>query len=118
DLATLQRLVADARERLRLRVTAETALLDATAELGELAGAHLKEHGYSPAPTAGDGPAPRRVREEFGDVLFSLLSFANAAGVDARAELTATLARYEARFGAADGTDDVVDGTEAVTRHG
>ncbi|MFI7602167.1 hypothetical protein [Actinoplanes sp. NPDC049681] len=99
DLDELQAAVRSVRLRHGLGVTARVALLDTCAELGELAGAYLKDTGYADAPEPG---APtERIQAEFGDVLFSLLSFAVAAGLSAREELTATLDRYETRFGSA-----------------
>ena len=82
-------------------MTAQVALLDACAELGELAGAYLKQSGYAPCAASADGgaaPPAQQVRAEFGDTLFALFSFADAAGVSAEAEFAATLARYEERF--------------------
>lgn len=97
DLDALQAAVRSVRHRHGLVVTARVALLDTCAELGELAGAYLKDTGYAdPQPSA--EVATERIRAEFGDVLFALLSFADAAGLSARDELTATLNRYEARF--------------------
>jgi len=104
-LDELQERVGSIRRRHDLRVTATVALLDTCAELGELVGAFLKDTGYSatrPATNADavatDAVASDAVRAEFGDVLFALLSFADAAGLDAHSELLATLSRYETRF--------------------
>lgn len=100
-LNVCQELTGAFRRRSALRVTADVALLDSCAELGELTGAYLKQCGYAPSTgadaVAGTSPSDQ-VRAEFGDVLFALLSFADAAGVDSEAEFHATLERYEARF--------------------
>lgn len=71
------------------------ALIDACAELGELSGAFLKETGYSGASPVSSS---ERVRAEYGDALFALLGFGDAAGISAHDALSATLARYESRF--------------------
>lgn len=95
-LGAVQHEVRRLRERHALAVSPMVALLDSCAEMGELSGAYLKATGY--AATAEPGLADERVRAEFGDILFSILSFADAAGLDAGAELAAALARYETRF--------------------
>ncbi|GAA3349411.1 hypothetical protein GCM10020358_71450 [Amorphoplanes nipponensis] len=97
-LDEMQAAVRSVRHRHGLEVTAGVALLDACAELGELAGAYLKDTAYADRPGAA-GVATERVRAEFGDVLFAVLSFADAAGLSARQQLAATLERYETRFG-------------------
>ncbi|WP_158841332.1 nucleotide pyrophosphohydrolase [Saccharothrix deserti] len=73
------------------------ALLDACAELGELSGALLKETGYS---ASGGTPLSSsvRIRAEYGDVLFAVLGFADAAGISAHDALSAALVDYESRF--------------------
>ncbi|WND32871.1 hypothetical protein RI578_42210 (plasmid) [Streptomyces sp. BB1-1-1] len=95
-LTECQELTGAFRRRVNMPVTADVALLDASAELGELAGAYLKNCGYAPSATS--TPPSDQVRSEFGDVLFALFGFADAAGLDAGAEFAATLDRYEARF--------------------
>lgn len=95
-LTEYQKLTGEFRRRVNMPVTAHVALLDACAELGELTGAYLKNCGYAPSATS--APPSDQVRSEFGDVLFALLGFANAAGLDAGAEFAATLDRYEERF--------------------
>ncbi|MHC3470976.1 hypothetical protein ACYF6T_20000 [Streptomyces sp. 7R007] len=96
SLTQCQELTGAFRRRAKMPVTADVALLDACAELGELSGAYLKNCGY--APSGGGVPPSDQVRAEFGDVLFALLGFADAAGLDAGAEFAATLERYEKRF--------------------
>lgn len=100
DLDGLQAGVRSVRHRHGFGTTARIALLDTCAELGELAGAYLKDTDYADGPSVPADVATERVRAEFGDVLFSLLGFADAAGLNAREELTATLHRYEVRFAA------------------
>ncbi|WP_037914289.1 nucleoside triphosphate pyrophosphohydrolase family protein [Actinacidiphila yeochonensis] len=103
-LSACQDMAAEFRRRAALHVTADVALLDACAELGELAGAYLKQSGYAPSAGAkgvAGAPPSDRVRAEFGDALFALLSFADAAGLDAEAEFLDTMNRYEARFAGA-----------------
>ncbi|MEU7663430.1 hypothetical protein AB0B60_33815 [Streptomyces lincolnensis] len=95
-LTECQELTGAFRRRANMPITAHVALLDSSAELGELTGAYLKNCGY--APSAAGAPPSDQVRSEFGDVLFALLGFADAAGLDAGAEFAATLDRYEARF--------------------
>jgi len=97
DLDGLQAGVRSVRRRHGLVVTARVALLDTCAELGELTGAYLKDTGYADQTVSAE-VATERIRAEFGDVLFALLSFADAVGLSAREELTATLDRYETRF--------------------
>ena len=119
-LDELQDRVRSTRRRHHLQVTATVALLDTCAEVGELAGAFLKDTGYHPhRPVAAAGASDRAVadtvRTEFGDVLFALFSFADAVGLSARSELAATLDRYEARFA---GRRAVGDRPEGGGRHG
>ncbi|MFD8308514.1 hypothetical protein ACFV29_40290 [Streptomyces sp. NPDC059690] len=96
SLTECQELTWAFRRRAKMPVTADVALLDVCAELGELSGAYLKNCGYAPATRS--VPPSNQVRAEFGDVLFALLGFAAAAGLDAGAEFAATLQRYEERF--------------------
>ena len=69
-------------------------LLDLCSEVGELAkDANVStEYGTSPDDFTVEA-------DEVGDVLFSLLAFADAADVDAGEALDAALAKYESRIG-------------------
>ena len=66
-----------------------------TEELGEVAAALQRLRGLRPRKTTVDLPG------ELGDLLFVTLAFANQQGIDLAAALAATLAKVEARDGAA-----------------
>lgn len=68
-------------------------LLDLAAEVGELAADACDSTAYG----TGEGDV-EVARDEIGDALFSLLSFANAMDVDADAALDEALAKYERRI--------------------
>ncbi|NHN40302.1 nucleotide pyrophosphohydrolase [Halorubellus sp. JP-L1] len=71
----------------------EYQLLDLAAEVGELAADACDATEYG----VGDGDVDV-ARDEVGDALFSLLSFANSLDVDADAALDEALAKYERRI--------------------
>jgi NTP pyrophosphatase (non-canonical NTP hydrolase) len=95
-LAEVQEIVAQAKAALRFAPTPSVALLDSCAELGELAGAYLKEGGYSADFSVGS-PVFTHCFAELGDALFALLSFASVAGLPAGDALWAALERYRSR---------------------
>ena len=72
----------------------ETALLDLLAETGELAKALLSASDYGKKVPL----ATPEIEEELGDVLYSLLTFAEALGIDAEAALQAALEKYARRI--------------------
>ena len=78
-----------------LRAGAEARLLDLMSEVGEVAKDALKATRY--------GEEPSHVRdewhEELADVFFSLISLANATGVNLDTALEAALAKYQDRLG-------------------
>ena len=76
----------------------EVYVLDLVSEVGELAKAYLKATRYGEAEP--DPGLLEALSEEAGDALYSLLSLIEAAGLDARELLEATLAKYRARLGA------------------
>lgn len=71
-------------------------LLDAMSELGEVAKEVLKGSRYG----AQGFVRTREFEGELGDVLFSLLCVANAAGVDGEAAVEAVLVKYAERIAA------------------
>jgi len=70
----------------------EYQLLDLASEVGELAADACAATDYG----TGDGAVDVE-RDEIGDVLFSLLLFADSLDVDADAALDEALAKYEQR---------------------
>ncbi len=76
----------------------EVYVLDLVSEVGELAKAYLKTTRYGEAEP--DPGLLEALSEEAGDALYLLLSLIEAAGLDARELLEATLAKYRARLGA------------------
>lgn len=76
-----QRRVAAVAGRYRLRLTLPTALLNLTSEVGESAKALLEGDAYG-RPTGGLARVSASFPDELGDVLFSWIQVANAAGSD------------------------------------
>ena len=71
-------------------------LLDAVAELGELAKEALKGSNYGAATFV----RTKEWEDEFGDVMFSLLCVANQTGVDVEKAVARALAKYKKRIAA------------------
>lgn len=94
DLPSYQQRVADFVGAHDMRASGEARLLDLTAEVGELAKEALRATRYGREPLITD----ERWDDELGDVFFSLVSLANATGVDLEKVLEAALAKYAARI--------------------
>lgn len=77
-----------------LRMNLERRVLDLSSELGELAGALLKGTRYGKSPLFNQS----LLKDELGDVAFSLLSLANELGEDLDEAVLAALRKYERRF--------------------
>lgn len=77
-----------------LRCTPEFRLLDMQSELGEVGKEILKASAYGSRPAV----VTEALREELGDLLFSLLAFAAENDIDAEAEMKGALAKYRDRL--------------------
>lgn len=71
-------------------------LLDVQSELGEVSKAVLKATDYGREPLH----ATDTVREELGDLVFSVLQLANTLNVDLEEELRAAMKKYQRRIDA------------------
>lgn len=78
----------------RLGSSVEVRLLDAMSELGEVAKDILRASDYGKRPFTPSAA----LRDELGDVFFSLLCMANDTGVDVQHAVEAALAKYERRI--------------------
>lgn len=92
----MQGKVRDFQRRCGITMSAETALLDMIAELGELSKAYLNATQYGNNIVAAQASDP--LREELGDLYFSLLSLANALNIDAEQALHESLAKLTRRW--------------------
>ncbi|MDO4493624.1 MAG: MazG-like family protein [Clostridia bacterium] len=72
----------------------ENRLLDIQSELGELAKEVLKATRYGAVPFR----PTDAFREEYGDVLYALLTLAEETDTDPAAALASVLGKYRARF--------------------
>jgi NTP pyrophosphatase (non-canonical NTP hydrolase) len=90
----IQRIVHAFAETHDLHMSLERRLLDLSSELGELAGALLKGTQYGRAPLSDR----TKLKDELGDVAFSLLSLANELGEDLNEAVMGSLRKYEHRF--------------------
>jgi NTP pyrophosphatase (non-canonical NTP hydrolase) len=75
---------------------AETRILDVVSELGEVAKEMLKasDYGKKEVKTTDD------LREEMGDLLFSIIQLANAQNIDLEQEVKKVMTKYEKRIAA------------------
>jgi NTP pyrophosphatase (non-canonical NTP hydrolase) len=78
-----------------LRHAPHTHALDLTAEVGEVAKALLESSDYGWSPVRPDAA----LKEELGNVFFSLVALAESLGIDLRAALHSAPEKYEARLG-------------------
>jgi len=83
-------------EENRMTASAEARLLDMMSELGEVAKEVLRASRY------GQGPATvsEAMKEELGDLLFSVLAFAAENGIDAERQLALANEKYRRRLAA------------------
>ena len=95
----LQERVRRFHQRFKVARTVDVYLLDLTSEVGELAKEYLRIIDYGEKTAASVQPS-EAFAAELGDVLYSLLSLVDAAGLDAKALLEAALTKYEARISA------------------
>lgn len=90
----LQKLVADSVKKNRLGMLPEHACMDLMSELGELSKEIAESSNY------GRGmPKPRsEIREEMGDVFWSLINLANVYKIDLETELRNSIRKMEQRM--------------------
>ena len=90
----IQKEIRDFNTKYNLGGSIETRLIDLSSEVGELGKEVLEGTNY------GEKEFSRtdNLESEFGDVLFSLISAANCAGVDLDVALEKVLKKYEDRF--------------------
>lgn len=90
----IQKEIRDFNTKYNLGGSIETRLIDLSSEVGELGKEILEGTNY------GEKEFSRtdNLESEFGDVLFSLISAANCAGVDLDVALEKVLKKYEDRF--------------------
>lgn len=88
-----QQKVADFIQKYDMDGTAEFRILDLVSEVGEVAKDATKSADY------GTDPEKLSVKkDEIGDVLFSLLAFAESLNIDAGEALEIALEKYETRI--------------------
>ena len=89
-----QKVIRGFNTKYNLGGSIETRLIDLSSEVGELGKEILEGTNY------GEKEFSRtdNLESEFGDVLFSLISAANCAGVDLDVALEKVLKKYEDRF--------------------
>ncbi|MDO4742342.1 MAG: MazG-like family protein [Candidatus Saccharibacteria bacterium] len=89
-----QKIIRDFNAKYNLGGSVETRFIDLSSEVGELGKEILKGTNY------GEKKFEKTSNLEFeiGDVLFSLVSVANCAGVDLDIALAKVLKKYEDRF--------------------
>jgi len=67
-------------------------------EIGKSSKSLLKSLNYGKDYPSTPLHPPKTLTLEFGDALFSLLSLANASGIDLEEALKSSLAKYQSRF--------------------
>lgn len=77
-----------------LELSPEHRILDLESEAGELAKELLKASEYG----ASEFETTSRLEDEFGDVYYSLLSFADECGIDPDEALESSMEKYRKRF--------------------
>lgn len=92
--AQVARLVAHYPEQLTM--SPAVALLDVVSEMGEVAKALLETNDYGRSTRT--RLAHKRLTEELGDVLYSIILLANSVGIDLAVSLQATLRTIEQRI--------------------
>lgn len=91
---SIQKKVNDFNIKYNLSGSIETRFIDLSSEVGELGKEILEGTDYGKKEFSKTG----NLESEFGDVLFSLVSAANCAGVDLGVALEKVLKKYEDRF--------------------
>ena len=92
----IQKKVNNFNIKYNLGGSVETRFIDLSSEVGELGKEILEGTDYGEKEFEKTG----NLESEFGDVLFSLVSAANCAGVDLDVALEGVLRKYENRFNA------------------
>ena len=90
----LQRKVRGFCEKHGLTCPLEFRFLDLVSELGELAKEMIKSSDYG----KGEFKFRREIKEELGDVTFSLIVLANQLNVDLEEALNSAMEKYERRI--------------------
>ena len=92
----MQQKVQDFNNRSRMSepLPVHARLLDVSSELGELAKEYLKATDYGSTGFT----ITKEFEEEFGDVLYSILSLANELNINANKALDIVLNKYQARI--------------------
>ena len=90
----IQKEIKDFTIKYNLGGSVETRFVDLTSEVGELGKEILKGTDYGTKKFK----ATSNLESEFGDVVFSLISVANCAGVNLESALESVLRKYENRF--------------------
>lgn len=92
----MQQKVQDFNNRSRMSepLPVHARLLDVSSELGELAKEYLKATDYGSTGFT----ITKEFEEEFGDVLYSMLSLANELNINATKALDIVLNKYQARI--------------------
>lgn len=93
-MKNVQKLIRDFNIKYNLGGSVEMRFIDLSSEVGELGKEILKGTDYGKKVFSNTG----NLESEFGDVLFSLISAANSAGVDLSTALEKVLNKYEIRF--------------------
>jgi len=94
SLKEAQRLVTAFVEKNQLHMPLEARILDVVCELGELTKVILTATNYGSRPLV----ASESLKEECGDVLFSLMCVASMTGTDLESALHSALAKYTTRI--------------------
>lgn len=94
-MQTVQKEIANFCQNYQLDIDPAYRLLDLVSELGEVSKEILKTttYGKLPMPRAGDA-----LKDEIGDVLFSLICLSNTLDVDMDSALKRALEKYKARL--------------------
>ena len=86
--------VSDLINQLDLHLDERSRYIDLASEIGELGKEILKATGYGKASFENN----ERIKEEYGDCLFSLLALAYEMDIDPQDALNTVLDKYEKRF--------------------
>lgn len=90
----MQKIVAKFNQTYRHPLNPNIRIMDIQSEVGELTKEVIKVQKYGTLPFA----VTHDMQLELGDVLYSVLSFAEEQGIDAEQALHLAIAKYEARI--------------------
>jgi NTP pyrophosphatase (non-canonical NTP hydrolase) len=93
-MKNIQKKVQDFCQQNGLESPVEHRVLDTLSELGEVAKEVLKMTNYGRQPLA----YREELKEELGDVLYSLITVANTFGIDLEEAVETVLQKYEKRL--------------------